>query len=445
MNNNLLRMNIQVQDVKRATDNIQNIIIPKGNYYQNKNDPETNLDLQIKELFNLYEEFKNVAVYFNYKNNKYYFYQTYAYLLTEHSHMYNILFNFGTTISSRYTGDNYKQGRPPEGAEKTNRLFTNTGDGGFTKIEQSSDLNGNSLFNTIKKYKKFANFSIGQYLGFYPNNYSTHISNNVSVNYFQDDTIQDSSKKNYNILQFNIKKSETLFQKIYNLIILAKEDMFIGFVLNNLLDNNNCKHAILKLEPGFCSNIITHRSTSTSTDIVGTPPPAGAPGDAADNITYTIEIYLKNKLHQFPKFNNLIEPQNVTLNSTVNVFSDIIILPVISDKPYELNNDNYMLMNLKLGGSNIINIDSTSHAPSSVLNSFTQFRTEVGNDYFVNTGAISIKQFPSGKTLTTLTVTLYDKNDALFDLNNTDYSFLLECTEVAPQSGAYVKHLVGKQ
>ena len=445
MNNNLLRMNIQVQDVKRATDNIQNIIIPKGNYYQNKNDPETNLDLQIKELFNLYEEFKNVAVYFNYKNNKYYFYQTYAYLLTEHSHMYNILFNFGTTISSRYTGDNYKQGRPPEGAEKTNRLFTNTGDGGFTKIEQFSALNDNSLFNTIKKDKKFANFSIGQYLGFYPNNYSTHISNNVSVNYFQDDTIQDSSKKNYNILQFNIKNSETLFQKIYNLIILAKEDMFIGFVLNNLLDNNNCKHAILKLEPGFCSNIITHRSTSTSTDIVGTPPPAGAPGDAADNITYTIEIYLKNKLHQFPKFNNLIEPQNVTLNSTVNVFSDIIILPVISDKPYELNNDNYMLMNLKLGGSNIINIDSTSHAPSSVLNSFTQFRTEVGNDYFVNTGAISIKQFPSGKTLTTLTVTLYDKNDALFDLNNTDYSFLLECTEVAPQSGAYVKHLVGKQ
>jgi hypothetical protein len=445
MNNNLLRMNIQVQDVKRATDNIQNIIIPKGNYYQNKNDPETNLDLQIKELFNLYEEFKNVAVYFNYKNNKYYFYQTYAYLLTENSHMYNILFNFGTTISSRFTGDNYKQGRPPEGAEKTNRLFTNTGDGGFTKIEQSSDLNGNSLFNTIKKYKKFANFSIGQYLGFYPNNYSTHISNNVSVNYFQDDTIQDSSKKNYNILQFNIKNSETLFQKIYNLIILAKEDMFIGFVLNNLLDNNNCKHAILKLEPGFCSNIITHRSTSTSTDIVGTPPPAGAPGDAADSITYTIEIYLKNKLHQFPKFNNLIEPQNVTLNSTVNVFSDIIILPVISDKPYELNNDNYMLMNLKLGGSDIINIDSTSHAPSSVLNSFTQFRTEIGNDYFVNTGAISIKQFPSGKTLTTLTVTLYDKNDALFDLNNTDYSFLLECTEVAPQSGAYVKHLVGKQ
>ena len=102
-------------------------------------------------------------------------------------------------------------------------------------------------------------------------------------------------------------------------------------------------------------------------------------------------------------------------------------------------------MNLKLGGSNIINIDSTSHAPSSVLNSFTQFRTEVGNDYFVNTGDISYKQFPSGKTLTTLTVTLYDKNDALFDLNNTDYSFLLECTEVAPQSGTYVKHLVGKQ
>ena len=444
INNNLLRMNIQVQDVKRPTDHIQNIIIPKGNYYQNKNDTETNLDLHIKHLFNLYEEFKNVSVYFNYKNNKYYFYQTYSYLLTEQSHMYNILFNFGTTDYIVERGQPDKQVREEGENEKDNKLFTNEittnrgADSGFTNIEKDGRR---AIFDPITKKKRFANFSIGQYLGFYPKNYSTHIINNVSVNYFQYNDIQDRSENNYNILQFNITNSETLFQKIYDLLVLAKRDMFIGFVLNSKLDNNNCKHAILKLEPGFCSNIVTHRSTSNYDDIFGTPV------DPSAETVYTIELYIKTKLHQFPKFNIIIEPQNLGLSSSnpsnPTPFSDIIILPVISDKPYELNNDNYMLMRLETGTDGpIYNLESTLNAPKSVLESFAQFRTEADNGYFINAAGTSSKIFPAGRNFTTLKVELYDKNGNFIDLNNTDYSFILECMCVAPQLGALSKHLL---
>tara|TARA_B110001450_G_scaffold248251_1_gene264195 strand:+ start:1396 stop:3621 length:2226 start_codon:yes stop_codon:yes gene_type:complete len=414
-NNNHLRMNIHVTDVKRPTDIIQNIIIPKGNYFQNKTDTDTNLDAHIQNLFGLYEEFKNMSIYFNYKNNKYYFYQNYAYLLTEHSHMYNIFFNFGKI-------DQIMDQEIKFSTNNDKRLITETT---TAKIAEFSNLN---TTNTLKKSvlienKQFLNNSIGKYLGFYPNTYSTHVSNFVKVSYFQDNNLVDSSGNNYNILQFNITQSETLFNKIYDMLILAKEDMFIGFVLENPLDNNNCKHAILKLEPNFCSNVITHRSNPTNVDLFGVPI---AP------IEFTIEIYLTKKLHQFPKFNRLLTPELIN-NNTPTIFSNTIILPVVSDRPYELRNDNYMLLHLSLNGKKLPRLETSDEAPEALQDAFTQFRTETDNDFFVNSIDTTPHIFTNGKNINSFHIELYDKNNNLIDLNNSDHSFVVELTHLNPQ------------
>ena len=413
-NNNQLRINIQVTDVKRPTDTIQNIIIPKGNYYQDKTDTDNNLDLQIKNLFGLYDEFKNISVVFNYKNNKYYFYQDYDYLLTENSHMYNILFNFGRRIQSLGGENNTFD------SNITNRLITTDKADTFTKVNTSS--NRQEVISSSDK--EFVNNSLGQYIGFYPNKYSTHVSNFVSVNYFQNNTLTDSSGNNYNILQFKITNSETLFQKIYDLLVLAKSGMFIGFVLNNSLDSNKCKHAILKLEPNFCSNIITHRSNPTNLDLFGAPL---AP------VEFLIEIYLTKKLHQYPKYNNLIEPELIN-NTTPTLFSDTIILPVISDRPYDLENDNYMLLHLSLNNKKITRLASSEQAPTIINDAFTQFRTETDNKYFINSLHATPYLFNSGLgNVYSIGIQLYDKYNNFIDLNNSDHSFVLELTHTLPQ------------
>ena len=417
INNNQLRMNIHVTDVKRPTDHIQNIIIPKGNYFQNKTDTETNLDLQIKNLFNLYEEFSNVSIFFNYKNSKYYFYQNYSYILAENSHMYNIFFNFGRSKKNVNQEDGTFVSTVAE-----NRLITKSA------AEEPTNNFTNILPETTRRRtvapedKQFLNKSIGEYLGFYPNIYSTHISKFIKVNYFQSNTLKDnSSGENYNILQFNIINSETLFQKIYDLIVLAKRDMFIGFVLESPLNNNKCKHAILKLEPNFCTNIITHRSNPTNSDLFGVP---------IGETVFTIEIYLKKKLHQFPKYNKLIEPELIT--TTPNLFSSTIILPVISDKPYELNNDNYMLLHLSLNGKKIPRLSASQDSSQELEDAFTQFRTEVGNQFFINSINTNPYIFNNRTNINSLQVELYDKHNSLIDLNNSDHSFVLELTYLDP-------------
>ena len=413
-NNNQLRINIQVTDVKRTTDTIQNIIIPKGNYYQDKTDTDNNLDSQIQNLFGLYDEFTNISVYFNYKNNKYYFYQKYDYLLTENSHMYNILFNFGRYIQSLGGEDNTFD------SNNLNRLITPDNASTFTKVNTAS----NRQEFVSSSDKEFVNNSLGQYIGFYPNKYSTHVSNFVEVKYFQNNSLKDSSGNNYNILQFKIKNSETLFQKIYDLLVLAKEGMFIGFVLESLLDNSRCKHAILKLEPNFCSNIITHRSNPTNLDLFGTPL---APTE------FLIEIYLTKKLHQYPKYNKLIEPELIN-NTTPTLFSGTIILPVISDRPYDLENDNYMLLHLSLNNTKITRLASSEQAPTIINDAFTQFRTETDNKYFKNALYATPYLFNSGLgNVYSIGIQLYDKYNNFIDLNNTDHSFVLELTHTLPQ------------
>ena len=379
--------------------------------------PDYNLDTKINNLFELYDEFDNIKIDFNYNNNKYYIYQKYSYLKNENSYIYNIFLNFGR-LEKKVDIDSTNDTPLPN----ENRLID---------VNTATNLNITTLGDQLKKKqilskeKHYLEKTIGQYMGFYPNTYSSHVSQYVTVKYYQNPLIVDNTGTPYNILKFEFKNSETLFNKVYDLLTWAKSDMFIGFILENPLDNNNCKHAILKLEPKFCKNIITHHSdgfTSDGLEFRQFPEFAGE--------TTFIELYITNKLHQFPKFNNEINP----FDSDLNIFSKTIILPVVSDKPYELDNDNYMLMHLSTDKYKLDRLNSGKKSIQKIEEAFTQFRTEVDKHYFINPfNEISYKFNAAGTTINNFYVEFYDKYGNEYDLNNIDHSFVLELTHVDPQ------------
>ena len=427
-NNNHLKINIQVTDVKRNMDIIQNILIPKGNYFQNQDNSQYNLDKKLNSLFQLYSEFKNITIDFNYNNNKYYIYQSYAHLLKENSNIYNIFLNFGRLEKIIDTNSNNTITINTDSATATDTsIFKAPGwDNNLNSDKQDIFKNGPVKQPLKETNRDYIKKTIGSYMGYYPNTYSTHISQFINIKYYYDTTIVDNTNTPYNILRFEFNNSETLFNKVYDILTWSKEDMFIGFLLKTPI--NNSKHGVLKLEPGFANNIITHHSDGFI--------PTGAPfrqfPELAGESTF-IEIYIKKKLHEFPKHNIIIEPENAT-NILPTIFSNLIILPIISDKPYELNNDDYMLMHLTAGNRKLDRINSSSNAILEMENAFTQFRSEQNNQYFINTfNNITYKFGPAGVNINNLFIEFYDKYGNEFDFNNIDHSFVLKLIHVLPQ------------
>ena len=420
--NNVLRLNINVFEEKRSTDKIENIIIPPGDYYQTTDAHVINLDDKLNNILSLYDEFKYIKIKFNYNSHKYYIYQTYSNIVSYGSKVYNIFVNFGETTSK---DDSVKDKFTPIFGTKYPKQL-------FDKIPSDNI----KIQPTIKSVT-YSDKTIGKYMGFKPEYYSSFIEDLISVYYY---TTSVDFVEPY-ILRFQFKDSlpysMSIFNKLYDLLIWAQDGMFIAFKHNapwaeSCTVRPNSTHTILKLYPGFSKDIITHLSnTSTEDD------------------TPFIHVILKNQLHQWPEHNASVplSMENsegeqipiITDSSTSNIMkadlsnllpiSKQIYIPLISDYPYELDNDKYMLMNLKIGDKELTQLQSNNPA---INNSFCQFRTQESSDYFKVLGTSNKKKFPIplSELGSTIKVSFNDRDGKLYDLNNKNHSFTLKITHL---------------
>lgn len=417
--NNFLRININVFGKKQASDVIENIIIPPGNYYQNSQITTTNLDDKLNNMLSLYDEFSNIKVVFNYNSEKYYIYQRYSNIVEEHSNIFNIFLNFGKT---EYVSDLTKTGLV--GPTINNPLFQN--------INKSS-------YTPTKKIYTYAPKTIGKYLGFNPAYYSSYISSLAHIYYYKNEndiyTLRFTFIKNIE----DDSESKLLFDKLYEVLLWAQDDMFIGFKLSQTWKDavrssgttlrTKTEYLILKIFPSFANNIITHLSTEN-----------------VDSSKSFIQLTLENPLHQWPEYNIVAPPDayirassdtytvasdNEINNELSNIIpiSDDIIMPIISDNSYELNNNKYMLMQLNINGSDVAALKSKN---TVINNSFCQFKTDHGNGIFRALGHSNIVKYPTKSTLNTFKIKLKDMYNNNYDLNNKNHSFTLRITHKHP-------------
>ena len=408
--NNYLRININIFDKNRPSDLIENIIIPPGNYYQDSDNNAINLDDKLNNILGLYNKFANINIKFNYNSEKYYIYQSYSNIVKHQSDIYNIFLNFGEI---KYM--NRSQGDLETTWKKTNRLFP--------------DIKPLPI-NTPLKIKTYSNKTIGKYMGFKPEYCSSFIKNIVTVKY-------SKNSDNENILRFsfnnNSNEANELFNKLYELFIWSQEDMFIGFKLDPSWKSmatirSGTTYLILKIFPKFATNIITHSSNDSLN---------------ADSDLPFIQLTLVQPLHEWPEY-NVLKPAEMfdttgsigtefikdDLSNIIHI-SDEIIMPIISDYPYELNNDKYMLMNVICNNKPLNELHSNNEV---IDDAFCQFRTDSNRDYFRVLGMSHIKRFPQHLShLNQIKIKFKDRNNNDYDLNNKHHSFTFKITYIDPQ------------
>ena len=91
-----------------------------------------------------------------------------------------------------------------------------------------------------------------------------------------------------------------------------------------------------------------------------------------------------------------------------------------------------MLLHLSLNGKKIPRLSASQDSSQELEDAFTQFRTEVGNQFFINSINTNPYIFNNRTNINSLQVELYDKHNSLIDLNNSDHSFVLELTYLDP-------------
>ena len=411
--NNILRINVNTFDLKTDTDIIENIVIPPGNYVQNSMGSVNNLDTKIKSLFDLYKEFENINIRFNTTSQRYYIYQKYSYIITEHSSLYNIFLNVGETTEeiNIAANENVVPSLP------SNPLFTNV-----TKLPKK--------VNIVNKVKKYTKKTIGKLMGFSPDYHSSYYEKNVTVRHFKKSAagVDDKFFLRFDFVDTS-QASELLFNKLYELFTSSEiqNDMFVGFKLDETFAwespiRPNTTHAILKLYPGFATNIITHLSTLNTTDelfIQLTLKPEAAQATFAGSETHLQQV--STPLHQWPEWNVKIP---TIASSNLIPFSTKIYMPIISDESYNIDVDEYMLMELTFGDRTISKLNSSNE---TINNSFAQFRTEDDNKFFKAYDNVFKYTFSSPITrVKDIKVKLKDREGTLFDLNNKDHSFILK-------------------
>ena len=402
--NNIMRININVFDKKRDTDIIENIIVPPGNYYQDDSSTNTNLDTKLNEILSLYNEFKYIQTKFNNNSEKYYIYQTYSHIILEKSDIYNLFLNFG---EAEGVIDPLREDKTPS-------------------------ISDNRLFNTITppnpkltiQEKKYTKHTIGKYMGFNPEYYSSYNKHNIhSIKYF---TEQDSNSNDEYKLKItfsgNDSENTQLFYKLYELFTWAQDDMFVAFKLNSTWSEaatalRSKTYLILKLFSGFSTNIITHLSKKETTDAA-----------EANGGRLFIQITLKNALHQWPEYNVLALPLVTNENETNAVIGNEIITPIISDYSYRLHDDMYMLLYLRCGNTQLSRLNSNNRV---IHQAFCQFRTERERIAFKASEKINTHIFSTPLAeLGNITIECKDRDGEYFDLNNKNHSFTLKVTHL---------------
>ena len=91
-----------------------------------------------------------------------------------------------------------------------------------------------------------------------------------------------------------------------------------------------------------------------------------------------------------------------------------------------------MLLHLSLNGKKIPRLSASQDSSQELEDAFTQFRTEADSQFFINSINTNAYIFNNKTNINSLQVELYDKHNALIDLNNSDHSFVLELTYLDP-------------